>query len=69
MEPISAFEHCRRLVLEDPALERRLREIPDWPAFTSALVELAAEHGMELTPDEIDAQRGPALLAWLARGA
>jgi hypothetical protein len=63
------FERCRRLVLEDPALERRLREIPDWPSFTTALVELAGEHGIELTPEQVEAERGPALLAWLARGA
>ena len=67
MEPDSPFDRCRRLVLADPALQVRLRELADWPTFTATLVGAAREHGIELTAEEVEAERRQAFLGWLAR--
>ncbi len=69
MEVTSPFERCRRLVLDDPSLELRLRDLADWPGFSAALIGLAHEHGIELSVDDLEAERRQALLTWLARWA
>ena len=61
------FESFRRVVLADPALQDRLRSIPDWPTFVAAAVDAAAERGIGLTEADILAARTEAWQSWLER--
>jgi hypothetical protein len=54
-------------VLEDPALERRLQSIPEWPAFVATAIDAAAERGVALTEADLLAARNQARRAWLER--
>jgi hypothetical protein len=62
-----AFARFRAAVLEDPALQERLRAIDDWEPFTAEAVAAASERGIELTADDVDTERSQALLGWLTR--
>jgi hypothetical protein len=61
------FADFRRLVLDDPALQERLRSVPAWPAFAEIAVEEAAERGVPLTAEDVLAAREAALRTWLDR--
>jgi hypothetical protein len=64
---LERFAHFRRIVLADPALERRLRSIPDWPSFVGESIAAAAEHGVTLMPSDLLAARDHAKRSWLER--
>jgi hypothetical protein len=64
-----SFERFRAAVLDDPALERRLRAIDQWEPFTAEAVSAAGERDIELTAADIEAERRQALLGWLTRWA
>ena len=60
----------RALVLGDEGLQRRLFAVPGPEAFLAAVVSLAEEHGLDLTPTEVawaiqDARRN-AVERWMA---
>jgi hypothetical protein len=61
------FESFRRVVLADPALQARLRSIPDWPTFVAAAVDAAVDRGIGLTEADILAARAEAWQSWLER--
>jgi hypothetical protein len=61
------FARFRKIVLADPALERRLRLIQDWPSFVEESVGAAAEHGLALTEADVLAAREQAKRTWLER--
>jgi hypothetical protein len=61
------FESFRRVVLADPALQARLRAIPDWPTFVAAAVDAAVERGIGLTEADILGARTEARRSWLER--
>jgi hypothetical protein len=61
------FESFRRAVLADPALQARLRSIPDWPTFVAAAVDAAVDRGIGLTEADILAARAEAWQSWLER--
>ena len=63
------FAQFRTVVLDDPSLQLRLREIADWPAFVAEAIAVATACGIELTPEELDDERRRAQLAWLTRAA
>jgi hypothetical protein len=57
MGSLEQFESFRRIVLFDPALERRLRSIPDWPSFVAEAVDAAAEQDLALTEADLSGVR------------
>lgn len=67
MEPPAEFARFRRIVLDDPALQARLREIRSWPAFVEASIAAAAECGLTLSADDIADARAAATASWLER--
>jgi hypothetical protein len=67
LEQPEEFVRFRRLVLDDPALQARLREIRAWPAFVEASVDAAAERGVALTSADLVAARAAATASWLER--
>lgn len=68
-EASDTFARLRAAVLGAPELERRLRAVDDWDAFTTAAIEVAADQGIELTRDELETVRRQEQLRWLARWA
>jgi glutaredoxin-related protein len=67
MGSTEGFERFRQLVLADPELQARLRAIREWPAFAAAAVEAAAEHGIDVTEEAVQAARVQARRSWLER--
>jgi hypothetical protein len=65
----SRFDRFRAAVLEDPALAQQLKAIGDWSQFRVQAIEAAHERGLELSTEDIDAERGRAQLGWLTRWA
>ncbi len=49
------FERFRRLVLDDITVQERLRGVIEWPAFVTTALQVAAEHGVELTTTDLEA--------------
>jgi hypothetical protein len=67
VESLEEFARFRRIVLADPALERRLQAIPDWPSFVEAVLSAAAERSLALTEGDVLAARKQATRSWLER--
>jgi hypothetical protein len=61
------FERFRRVVLDDPELQTRLRAFQEWPAFVDAAVAAAAEQGIAVTPEDVLAARNESRRSWLER--
>ncbi|MDX6410858.1 MAG: hypothetical protein QOE91_374 [Gaiellaceae bacterium] len=61
------FERFRRVVLQEPELQARLRSLHDWPAFVDAAVGAAAERGIAITPETVLAARNESRRSWLER--
>jgi uncharacterized coiled-coil protein SlyX len=68
-EDADRFVRFRRAVLDEPELEQRLRALDDWVAFAAVAIAEAAARGVELTTDELEAERRQAQLGWLTRWA
>ena len=68
-EEASRFARFRTVVLDDPALQQRLKTITDWEPFTAEVVAAAHERKIDLTTADIDAERRQALVDWLSRWA
>jgi hypothetical protein len=66
-EQAGAFERFRRMVLDDPELFARLREVPDRQGFTDLAMRLGREHGCNLTSEDLDAELNAARRAWIER--
>ena len=67
MGSLEQFARFREIVFADPALERRLQSVPDWPSFVGEAVAAAAERGVALTEDDLLAARDQARRSWLER--
>ena len=67
MESVERFGRLRRIVLADPALQERLRSIPDWPRFVEAATTAAYEHGIPLSEADVLAARDDAVRSWRER--
>lgn len=67
--PVSqhAIDQLRQCVVDDPALEERLRVISGHDDFVQAVLELAREHGLDLDADELVTEMNNAQQAWLLR--
>lgn len=59
------FERFRELVLEDLSLQGRLREITDRPVFIQQVVELGAECGYKITPEDVEEAMRRNRRAWI----
>ncbi len=57
----------RELVLRDPALCQRLLPLRDRVAFTSAVVEMARDAGLALSPEDVDDELAAARRRWQTR--
>ena len=66
-EDSDPFARFRAVVFDDPALERRLREIAGWDAFVTDAIAAAAAHGIELTRQGLDDERRQAQRVWRDR--
>jgi hypothetical protein len=68
-EDADRFVRFRRAVLDEPELEQRLRALDDWATFAASAIAEAGARGIELTTDELEAERRRAQLGWLTRWA
>ncbi len=55
-----ALDDLRKLVVDDPTLRDRLLSAPDRTSFTDRVVEMAREHGIDLSADDVVAGLGAA---------
>ncbi|HEX8370866.1 MAG TPA: Nif11-like leader peptide family natural product precursor [Pyrinomonadaceae bacterium] len=61
------FERFRELVLRDLSLQQRLREATDRHVFIQKIVEMSAECGYEITPEDVEKAMRRERRAWLER--
>jgi hypothetical protein len=61
------FARFRAVVLDDPALQQRLREVVGWDAFVTDVIDAAAARGIELTREGLDDERRQAQRVWRDR--
>ncbi len=47
------LDTVRRLVVDDPRLRSRLLAVADQEAFVTEVVDVAREHEIELSPDDV----------------
>lgn len=66
MSQTSLEQFCER-VLENQALQEKLRSITDRAAFSAAVVELGAEQGFSFTSDEVEIAIRGNMQAWIER--
>ena len=65
--PREAFERFRALVLREPELQARLRDVQDSAAFLELVVRLGGERGCHFTSEEVQAVWQEARRAWFER--
>lgn len=65
--PAEGFERFRQLVLEDAALQERLRETPNLKAFVDLTLRLGEEHGCRFTAVDVEEALREGRRAWLQR--
>jgi Aspartyl/Asparaginyl beta-hydroxylase/Nif11 domain len=61
------FQRFRRLVLEDTALQERLRETPNLKAFLGLALRLGHEHGYRFTVEDVEDALRESRRAWHQR--
>lgn len=61
------FEQFRRSVLEDPSLQKQLRNITRRHIFTARVVKLGVERGFQFTVEEVYEALGEARRLWNER--
>lgn len=62
-----AIDRLRQCVLGDHDLQERLRVISGQGDFVTAVLEVARDHGLELTVDELEEEMSIAQRAWVLR--
>ncbi|HEX8088948.1 MAG TPA: aspartyl/asparaginyl beta-hydroxylase domain-containing protein [Blastocatellia bacterium] len=62
-----SFERFRQLVLEDAALQERLRGTPNLKAFVDLMLRLGEERGYRFTAEDIEGVLRESRRAWLQR--
>jgi predicted ribosomally synthesized peptide with nif11-like leader len=62
-----SFEQFRQLVLQDTALQERLRETFDRETFITLVVRLGEERGYGFTARDVEAALRASQQAWLLR--
>lgn len=61
------FESFRRLVLQDPDLQARLRDEPDHEQFIALALRLGAEHDYQFTAEDVLNAIRAARRVWIER--
>jgi hypothetical protein len=62
------FERLRTAVFTDRELQSRLREpAPDTDGFVAHVVAVGAEHGLDVTPDDVTAAMAEGRRTWVER--
>ena len=61
------FERFREIVLQDLSLQEQLREITERSVFIQKVVELSAECGCEITPEDVEEAMRRSRRAWNER--
>lgn len=59
------FERFREIVLQDLSLQERLREIAERDVFIQQVVELSAQRGLEITPEDVKEAIRRSRRAWI----
>lgn len=59
------FEQFRQIVLEDVALQERLRATTDHASFVDLVVRAGEEQGCHFTPADVEAAMSANRKAWL----
>lgn len=67
MGSFDRFARFRRIVLDDPALQERLRSFGEWHRFVEAAIAAASERGIALSEGDMLAAREEAKRSWLDR--
>ena len=62
-----SFEQFRRLVLQDVALQEKLRVASDFQIFTPLAVQLGKETGFDFAAEDVEAARQASQRAWIER--
>lgn len=65
--PECGFEQFRRRVLADPALQTSLQAYGERAAFSTAVVQLGAQHGYRFSAGDVDAAMQAGKRAWRQR--
>jgi hypothetical protein len=60
-----SFEQFRQIVLQDLALQERLRATTDPASFVDLVVQVGEEQGCHFTPVEVEAALSANRKAWL----
>lgn len=63
----AAFRRFQKLVLDDEEACSQLERVETWEPFVALARELAAERGVKLGPDDLEAARREALASWRTR--
>jgi hypothetical protein len=64
---MNEFEKFRRMVLRDPTIQVRLRDISDRSEFISLTVELGGEYGCSFTTADVEEGLRAGRRSWLER--
>ena len=64
---MESFEQFRQMVLQDVALQERLRATTDHHDFVDLVVRAGAEHGCHFTPEDVQAAMRNNRQAWRER--
>jgi predicted ribosomally synthesized peptide with nif11-like leader len=62
-----SFEQFRQLVLQDTALQERLRCAPDRDTFLALVLRLGEERGYDFTKEDVEAAIQASQQAWRLR--
>ena len=64
-----AFEQFRQMVLQDLALQERLRATTDQRSFLDLVVRVGGERGCHFAPEDVEAAMRASRRAWIERWA
>ena len=62
-----SYEAFRRVVLQDAALQEKLRAASDFQVFTPLAVQLGRERGFDFAAVDVEAARQASQRAWIER--
>jgi hypothetical protein len=63
----ASWRSFQRTVLSDERLQLELRAIRAWPEFVAAVLRVAAERGLALSADDLEAAAREGRSAWMER--
>lgn len=63
----AGFAAFQKFVLESPALQEELRDIPEWGAFMDRVLAMGAANGYAFTADDLAQAMQASRRAWIER--